>query len=34
MAKIIDWLKNIFHGRYIDLGKVARLRKRGIEPLF
>jgi hypothetical protein len=32
--KIVRWLQNIFHRRYIDLGKVARLEEKGITPFF
>ena len=33
-TKIFRWIKSLVHRRYIDLEKVARLRKKGIGIYF
>jgi hypothetical protein len=34
ISKIIEQVKSWLFGSYIDLGKIAQLKKKGIKPFF
>lgn len=32
--RIIEWIKNLFRRRYIDIEKINFLKEKGLEPFF